>query len=173
MTPKILIGLLAVALLAGCATPEVLSPEEQAMMARLEQHAEPPPPVPTGLDRAEIQKIEVEVFTWLLQRPLDIGNEYSAVFLQTDEATAAVLMKQFPAHVPPLKPMWHLEIRSGQSPLDRDTGRPAVILSVDALDPEQGVVEAVGIWSAGDAATGFHTFELKQKNGGWQIDAVK
>lgn len=173
MPQIIFIGLLAVALLAGCAAPEVLSPEEQAMMARLEQHAEPPPPALTGLDQAEIKKIEVEVFTWLLQRPLDIGNEYSAVFLQTDEATAAVLIKQFPAHVPPLKPLWHLEIRSGQSPLDRDTGRPAVILSVDALDPERGVVEAVGKWFAGDAITGFHTFELKQKNAGWRIDTVK
>jgi hypothetical protein len=69
--------------------------------------------------------------------------------------------------------MWHLEIRSGQSPLDLDTGRPAIILSVDALDPERGVVEAVGKWSAGDAVTGFHTFEMKPKDGGWRIDAVK
>ena len=173
MKKKILPALSAVALLAGCATQETIHLNDEAQIARLEQSAAPPPPARRGLEKAEVRQIEAEIFTWLLQRPIGDDGAYSAVFLKTDEATTAALMKQFPAHVPPLKPLWHLEARPGQSPLDKDTDRPAVILSVDALEPENGVVAAVGKWFAGEAATGFHTFELKQREGGWRIETVK
>lgn len=48
-----------------------------------------------------------------------------------------------------------------------------MILSVDTLDPEDGTVEAVGRWFAGDAVTGFYTFELKKIGGKWRIQSVK
>ena len=173
MEKKIIPALLAVALLTGCATPETIPLNDEAQIVRLEQSVAPVPPVKTGLEKAEVRQIEKEVFTWLLQRPIGDDGVYSAVFLKTDETTTAALMKQFPAHVPLLKQLWHLEIRPGQSPLDKDTGRPAVILSVDTLEPENGVVAAVGKWFAGEAATGFHTFELKQRGDGWRIETVK
>ena len=173
MNPKIFPGLVVVILLVGCAAPETIPLNDEAEIARLEQHAAPPSPVRTGLDKAEVRQIETEIFTWLLQRPIGEDGAYSAAFLKTDEATAAALMMRFPPHVPPLKPIWHLETRPGQSPLDKDTGRAAVILSVETLDPDHGVVQAVGKWFAGDAATGFHTFALKQTEAGWRIQNVK
>jgi len=165
--------LLAVALLAGCAAHETIPLSDEGQSIRLEQNAVPPPPASTGLDKAEERQIEKEIFTWLLQRPIGDDNAYSAVFLKTDEAATTALMKLFPAHVPPLKQLWHLGIRPGQSPVDQDTGRPAVLLSVETLEPENGVVEAAGKWFAGDAAAGFHTFELKKNGIAWRIQSVK
>jgi hypothetical protein len=170
---KNILPLLAVALLVGCATQETIPLNDEAQIARLELGAAPAPPVKAGLQPEDLEKIEREIFTWLLQRPLGDDSAYSAIFLQADEAATASLMKQFPANVPPVKQLWHLETRPGQSPLDKDTGRPAIILSVDALEPENGVVMAVGKWFAGTAAAGFHTFELKKSEGGWRIQTVK
>jgi len=63
----------------------------------------------------------------LLQRHFGDDGDYSAIFLQTDEAETAVLMKHYPAHVPPIKPLQRVELRPGKSPLDLDTGRSAMI----------------------------------------------
>ena len=132
-----------------------------------------PPPLKPKLAQSEVRQIEMEVFGWLLQRAIGDGM-CSAVFLNTDEATTAALIKKVPAHVPPLKQLWHLETRPGQSPIDKDTGRAAVILSVDTLDQETtGTVVAVGKWFAGEASAGFHTFELKKDGDAWRIESVK
>ena len=93
--------------------------------------------------------------------------------LQAEEAETAALMKLYPAHVPPIKPLQRVELRPGKSPLDRETGRPAMILSVDALDPEGDTVEAIGKWFAGDAVTGFYTFTLRKSGDEWHIESVK
>ena len=87
--------------------------------------------------------------------------------------SAVVLMKHYPAHVPPIKPLQHMELRPGKSPLDRNTGQPAMVLSVDALIPEDETVEAIGKWFAGDAVTGFYTFKLKKNGEEWHIESVK
>ena len=164
--------LLAVLLLAGCAAPAPILLNDEAQIARLKQSPAMLPPKPR-LSPSEVRQIEMEVFAWLLQRPIGDGL-CSAVFLNTDEATTAALMKKIPAHVPPLKSLWHLETRTGQSPIDKDTGRAAVILSVDTLDQETtGTVVAVGKWFAGEATADFHTFELKKNGEDWRIETVK
>ena len=173
MEAKIFPALLAVALLAGCASPESISFSDESQIPRLETKAVLPPVTKTRLEKAEMRQIETEIFTWLLQRPIGAGGACSAVFLKTDEAATSALMKQFSDHVPPLKQLWHLEMRPGLSPLDRDTGRPAVLLSVELAEPENGIVTAVGKWFAGDAAADFHTFELKKTGDGWRIQTVK
>jgi hypothetical protein len=173
MKKKIYPVLLGVALLAGCAAPEAIHLNDEAQIAGLEKNAVPPPPARTGLEKADQKKIETEIFTWLLQRAIGEDGAYSAVFLKTDEAITTALMKKFPAHVPPLKPLWHLEVRPGQSPLDQDTGRPALILNVETLEPENGMVVAIGRWFAGEAASGFHRFLLKKTDDGWRIENVK
>lgn len=171
---RFVFSLLAIAGCAGCATPETIPLSDEAQIARLRQAAAPlPAPVAPALKREEIQQVEREIFVWLLQRPLGDDQDYSAVFLQADERMTAGLMKQFPAHIPPIKQLWHLQTRLNQSPLDKDTGQPAVILSADVLDPEEGVVQAVGKWFGGAAAAGFHTFELRQHDGDWRIESVK
>ena len=48
-----------------------------------------------------------------------------------------------------------------------------MVLSVNALDPEDETVEAIGKWFAGDAVTGFYTFKLKESGEEWHIESVK
>lgn len=167
--------LMALVLIAGCASPEKIPFNDEAEIARLRQSEPPVSPVKKGLPPAEREKIEREVLIWLLANPVGSDRAYSAVFLQADEAGTAALIKQFPNHVPPIKQLWHLVTRPGQSPLDKDTSRKALILSVDVLEPENGsgTVMALGRWFAGDAAAGFHTFELKPNGNQWQILTVK
>jgi hypothetical protein len=166
-------ALLSISLLAGCSTQEKILLTDDASVGRLEQSAAPAAPVKLGLQPAEIQKIAREIFIRLLASPIGNDSSYSSVFLQADETVTAALMKQFPNRVPPIKQLWHLETRPGQSPLDKDTGRAAIILSVEVMDPENGVVVAIGKWFAGDAAAGFHTFEFKKNGDDWQILSVK
>ena len=130
------------------------------------------PPKKT-LEQQDRIKVDLEIFGWLLERHFGDDGAYSAIFIQAEEAETAVLMKHFPGHVPPIKPLQRVELRPGKSPLDRDTGRPAMVLSVGALDPEDETVEAIGKWFAGEAVTGFHTFQLKKSGEEWHIESVK
>jgi hypothetical protein len=61
-----------------------------------------------------------------------------------------------------------------RSPIDKDTGRPAMILSVDVGEPNaDDSVDALGKWYAGGAVTGFYSFVLKKSGDDWTIDGVK
>jgi len=131
------------------------------------------PPQPPRLEKAGLLKVEMAVYGYLLQRHFWDAGEYSAVFLQADEAEVAAIRRTFPDHVPPIKEAYRAELRPGRTPVDKDTGRPAMILSVDALEPEGDTVAAVGRWYAGDAVTGFYTFELKKSGADWVIESVK
>ena len=168
-----LFALIVLTLLTGCATPENIPLSDDGAVSALQKKDIIAPPVKPNLSDSERQEVEIEVFSWLLDRPIGDDPVYSAIFLQVDPPTTTILMRQFPAHQPPLKPLWHISVRPGQSPLDKDTGQPAVILSVDMLDPENGTLVAVGKWSAGDAASGFHTFTLHRSEAGWRIQSVK
>ena len=166
-------ALLAVALLDGCTTPETILLTDDVSLTRREQTGSPAVPAKEVLSPADLGKIEREVFLRLLASPVGKDSGYSAIFLQADEATTTSLIKRFSARVPPIKQLWHLETRPGQSPLDKDTGRAAVILSVDTLEPENGRVMAFGRWFAGEAAAGFHTFELIKTGDDWRIESEK
>ncbi len=163
----------AVLWLAGCAAREQISLNDEALIAHRKSAELSVSPIKPGLSPAEIIKIEHEVFIWLLSNLAGSNNTYSAVFLQADEAETSSFIKQFPNHTPPIKQLWHLDTRLGQSPLDKDTNRKALILSVDVSEPENGFVNALGRWFAGNAVAGFHTFEIKQTGGQWQIQTVK
>ena len=165
--------LLAAMLITGCASYEKIPLSDDAVFSRTEHGQGLPAPVKAGLLPVELGKIEREIFNWLLTNTVDHNGKYSAVFLQTDETTTASLMKQFPGHIPPIKQLWHLEVRAGQSPLDKDTSRTAIILSAEVMDPENGTVVAVGKWFAGDAAAGFRTFEFRKNGEEWKILSVK
>ena len=158
---------------AGCvANREKISFSDERQPPVHADSAPIPAPKPK-LERQDLAKVEVQVFSYLLQRHLDDSGEYSAVFLEADEGVVQTLMKKFPKNNPPIKLMRHAKIRTGQSPLDLDTDRLAMVLSVNALDPESGMVEAIGRWFAGDAVTGFYTFELEKIGGDWVIQSVK
>ena len=160
---------------AGCATDreKIVFLSDNKQPKHIKNDLPPVPPPQKTLERQDRIKIDLEIFGWLLQRHFGDDGAYSAIFLQAEGAEAAVLMKHFPAHVPPIKPLQRVELRPGKSPLDRDTGRPAMVLSVDALDPEDETVEAIGKWFAGDAVTGFYSFTLKKSGEEWHIESVK
>jgi hypothetical protein len=169
--PALLLALAA----AGCATERekivFLSDDQQPK--HIKNDLPPAAPPKKTLEPQDRIKVDLEIFGWLLQRHFGDDGAYSAIFPQADNDEVAVLMKHYPAHIPPIKPLWRVEMRPGKSPLDRDTGRPATVLSVNALDPEDETVEAIGKWFAGDAVTGFYTFQLKKSGEEWHIESVK
>jgi hypothetical protein len=91
--------------------------------------------------------------------------------LQGEDVDA--LTKQFPNHIPPIKTSDRAELIPNHTPIDKDTGRPAIILSVDALDPVNDTVEALGKWYAGGAVSGFYTFSLHRFGDTWMIEGFK
>jgi len=131
------------------------------------------PPRPQRLQKDDLLRVEIAVYGYLLQRHFWDAGEYSAIFLQADDAEVKTIRRAFPNHNPPIKAATHAELRPGRTPMDKDTGRPAMILSVDALEPEGDTVAAIGRWYAGDAVTGFYTFDLKKNGAEWVIESVK
>jgi hypothetical protein len=85
----------------------------------------------------------------------------------------SALIKIFPHHVPPLKPGDRAQLRPNQAPIDKDTGKPGMIFSAKAMDPTNGVSEAVGTWYGGEAVSGLYAFVLVEMDGKWTIQSVK
>jgi hypothetical protein len=48
-----------------------------------------------------------------------------------------------------------------------------MILGVEASEPVNGTVEAIGTWYGGGAVSGHYAFSLKKVNGEWMIENVK
>jgi hypothetical protein len=164
--------LLAVA--PGCASHKekiVFSDADEVRAAVANAATEP---VQRRLEKADQLKIEQLVFGYLLERHFWDLADYSAVFLQTDDAQVADMIKKYPNHVPPIKQSFHASIQSHRAPVDRDTDKPAMILNVDVNEPNpDNSVDAIGRWYAGDAVTGFRAFHLQKVDGDWQIADVR
>ena len=127
-----------------------------------------------GLDAADEAKIQVVVLSYLMERQSAAVSNYSALFLQADDAVVAAMIKKFPSHIPPIKLSSHIDLRVSQSPLDKDTDKPAMILGADASEPgADGLVTVVGRWYAGGAEQGTNTFTMKKTGDDWLIDSVK
>jgi hypothetical protein len=126
------------------------------------------------LEKQDEFKIDFAVYNYLLQRHFWDNGEYSAVFLQGEDAEVDALIKKFPNHVPPIKTSNRAELPSNRAPVDKDTGKPAMILSVDIAEPDaDDSVDAIGRWFAGETVAGFYTFELKKTGDEWEIENVK
>ena len=118
-------------------------------------------------------KIEMAVYGYLLgKHPWDKG-EYTAIFLEGSDAWVAALIRKFPNHVPPIKPSNRMQLHPNQTPIDKDTGKPAMILGVEAMGPTNGVAEAIGTWYAGEAVSGLYAFVLVKADGEWTIQSAK
>jgi hypothetical protein len=167
-----LLGLLG--LLTGCAPNHeniLFSDEAEIRVARADAMGGT---VRRKLGNMDELKIEQAVFTYLLGQHLADVSGYSAVFLQAEDAQVAELMRKFPDHIPPIKPSESALIQERRAPLDKDTGKPALVLSADLADPNaDGTVDVAGRWSGGDTATGFYSFHLRKVKDDWQIDEVK
>jgi hypothetical protein len=163
-------------LAAGCATHK---PKDKIIFTdgaeiRAAAASAVTPPIQNKLAKADELKIEQVIFGYLLERHFWDLADYSAVFLSTDEEQVAAMMKKFPDHVPPIKKSFHASIQSHRTPVDKDTNKPAMVLSADVNEPNaDGSVDALGRWYAGDAVTGFRAFNLKKVDGDWQIVTVK
>jgi len=174
MKSKIHFALVLLALAAGCAAHRdkiVFSDEAEIRAAMAGVAASPAPP---KMDKAGELRIEELVFSYLLDRHFWDLADYSAVFLQADEAEVKAMMKKFPDHNPPIKQTFRVLVQPHRTPVDKDTNKPAMILSADINEPNpDGSVDAIGRWYAGDAVTGFRAFHFVKTDNDWQLTAVK
>jgi hypothetical protein len=164
-------GLLAL-LAAGC-----VSKDETIVFAsapKIPAWVTPSAPPIIGLAKEDEHKIDLVVFGYLLDRNFWEQGNYTALFVQADDVVVDALIKKYPAHVPPIKPSFHIDLRSNQSPLDKDTGKPVMILGAEVSDPNpNGTVDVIGRWYAGAAVQGFYTFSLMKTGDDWTIASVK
>jgi hypothetical protein len=171
---KPLISLCLLALATGCAAPndKIVFSDDADIRAALVNAATPP--VQASLERADELRLEQVIFGYLLELHFWDLADYSAVFVQADDTEVAAMIKKYPNHNPPIKQSSRALIKSHQTPIDKDTSKPAMILSAEVNEPNaDGTVDAIGRWYAGDAVTGFRAFHLKKVDGDWQILDVK
>jgi hypothetical protein len=174
MKLKIVFAALCVCLLAGCFADKARIVFTSEPSAHRDTNAAAVPPKPVALPKADELKVREAVFDYLLSRHFWDDGYYSAIFLQGDDDEVGALIKKFSNHVPPIKPSYLADLPPNRSPVDKDTGKTAMILSVDVGEPDaDGAVDALGKWYAGGAVTGFYSFVLKKSGGGWTIESVK
>jgi hypothetical protein len=118
-------------------------------------------------------KIEAAVYGYLLEKRPWGNGEYGTIFLEGDDDRVAALIRKFPHHVPPLKPADRAQPLPNQTPIDKDTGKPGLMLSAKAVDPTNGVSEAIGTWNGGEAVSGTSAFVLMKTDGGWIVQSVQ
>lgn len=173
MKTKFIFGAALGALLAaGCdsTSEKIYFTSEAKMPAAMAEAAA----TARGLTKADEEQIDLVVLGYLLDRHFWEGGNYTALFLQADDTVVAAMMQKYPDHNPPIKESYHIDLRSNQSPLDRDTGKPVMILGADVSDPDaDGSVAVIGRWYAGGAVQGFYTFNLKKTGDAWTIASVK
>ena len=92
------------------------------------------------------------------------------MFLQADDAQVKAMIKKYPG--PCSRPSSKVpapDVQPHRTPLDKDTNKPAMILSADVNEPNaDDSVDAIGRWYAGDAVTGFRAFHLSKSDDNWQ-----
>ena len=129
------------------------------------------PPMKPSLSATQIRQIEQVVFERLLNGHFGDDGSYTAVFLQADESQTKVLQEKFPQHQPTIKQLWHADIRAGFTPLDKDTGKPAIIFSCEIGEPDGSWLTALARWYAGEAVKGFYLVTFHQNSQGWSVVA--
>ena len=156
----LILAAVCLGLAAGCTSYRAVKPPAESSVSR-------------KLESRDDFKIEKAVYGYLLEKqPWDNG-EYTAIFLEGNSDRVAAMIRRFPNHVPPVKPSSRAQLRPNETPLDKDTGKPAVILSAKAMDPTNDVSEAIGTWYAGEAASGLCAFVLMKVDGEWTIQSAK
>ena len=149
-------------LLAGCASPK------ETTTVKVEA-----PDENQKLEAGDDFKIEAAVCGYLLEKRPWGGGEYSALFLEGDDARVTALIRKFPHQVPPLKPAGQAQLLPNQAPIDKDTGKPGLMLSAKAMDPTNDVSEAIGTWNGGETVSGTSAFVLMKVDGEWTIQSVQ
>jgi hypothetical protein len=88
---------------------------------------------------------------------------------QVSEVVAA-LTKEFSNHRPPVEAVDCATWLLNRTPTDKVTGRLAMVLSVDVLDPVDGTEQAIGKWYSSGAVSGFYPFTLLKNGNDWLIE---
>ena len=175
MKVKIQLALAAFALATGCASnhEKIVFADEAQIRAQVAADAARTP-AQKHLDRADEAQIDQLIFGYMLEHRLWNLADCSAIFVEADDAEVAAMMKKYPDHVPPIKPSADAELKSHRPPLDRETKKPAIILSVEVNAPNaDGSMDVTGHWYGGDAVNGFRTFHLTKLDDAWQIVEAK
>jgi hypothetical protein len=163
---------LGVLLTAGCSTnhESIYFASEVKVPAMKEVVS----PVVPGLSKTDEEKIDLLILSYLLDRHFWEDGNYSALFMQAEDSVVKALITKYPNHIPPIKESYHIDLHSNQSPLDKDTGLPVMILGVDMSDPKpDGSVDVIGRWYAGGVVQGSKTFLMKKSGDDWTIDSMK
>lgn len=170
----VLVAALGMGLFTGCVSHEKIPfSDEPTVSSQVGAESLPPTkPVPK-LAPADQLLVDAVVYDYLLQRDFWSSGEYTAVFLQGDDSEVAAIQSSHPGHKPPIKESNRALLQPNRTPIDKDTGKPAMILSVETADPVDDTVVAIGRWYAGGAMTGYYTFNLKKTGAAWTIDSVK
>lgn len=164
-------GLFAL-LTAGCASNDETIYFTSAV--KIPAAATQPAPALIGLSKEDEQRVDLVVFGYLLDRHLWDDGNCSALFVQADDMVVDALIRKYPTHIPPIKQSSHLDLRSNQSPLDKDTGKPVMILGADVGDPKpDGTVDVTGRWYAGGTVQGSLAFSMRKTGDAWTIASVK
>jgi len=155
-----IVAALFLCLLAGCSTGKPAGKPRESRK-------------PEVTDVSDDFKIEKAVYGYLLEKhPWDNGK-YTAIFLTGSDDRVAAMIETFPTQEPPLKPNDRVQQSPNQAPIDKDTGKPGLILSAKAVEPTNGVSEAIGTWNAGEAVSGLYAFVLVKIDGEWIIKSVQ
>ncbi|HEX7653344.1 MAG TPA: hypothetical protein VF607_07555, partial [Verrucomicrobiae bacterium] len=88
-----------------------------------------------SLTPADEKQIKAAVFSDLLTRHFWDDGDYTGIFLQADDDQVTELQKKFASRKPPVKETFRVNVRQNLSPLDKDTGKSAMILSVEVSEP--------------------------------------
>ena len=174
MKVKIQLLPVALALATGCASHKDKIVFTDGADIRAAMASAATPPAQLRLEKTDELKIEQVIFGYLLDRHFWDLADYSAVFLQADDSQVKAMIQKYPDHVPPIKYSYHVIAKPHKTPLDADSHKPAMILSVDVNEPNtDATVDAIGRWYAGDAVTGFRAFHLQKVDSDWQIVTVQ
>jgi hypothetical protein len=171
MKTQFFLSLLPLLLVAGCASeePVVLYSEP-----KIPAFSSKPPAIAKSMSKDDEKKIQTAVYEYLLKHHPWEGSDYSALFLQADDDVVDAFIKKFPKLIPPIKPSSDVELRRNQPPLDKDTGKAAIILGADVGElNEDGSVDVTGRWDAGGSVRGTCSFLMKKSGDDWTISSVK
>lgn len=168
-------GPLAVLLWTGCRstpTEPIVFSDEKSVQTQVNAPIATQPKA-RKLARADDEAVQRQVLVYLLGRHFWDNGDYTAVFLQTRDSLTEALRKEFPQHVPPIKPSYRANLMENRTPVDLDTGKDGMVLSVEVAEPNaDDSVDALGRWYGGPAVTGFYTFHLHKAGEKWLIDKV-
>jgi hypothetical protein len=118
-------------------------------------------------------KIENAVYRYLFGLGFWQHQPYSAVFLAESDREVKARMEAFPNHVPKIKPSSQASLLPQSTPIDKETGSPAVILAATAAEPAGDRAHAVGSYYAGALIRGRFAFSVRNTDGQWTIESVK